>query len=597
MASFDCFVWACSLTGAIVWRLQSSGSHAIGSGIMIVVSVAVLSQLAVGWALLYRFRWRIGSFEEICALAVTALTTAGLALAANVVSPSTVPASAIIGGSAVACVLMAGARGAWRLWQQVRLPHPDGAPRAIIFGAGEASRQLIDLLLTTKDGPYVPVALLDDDVANQHLKIRHLEVLGTRSDIGKIARATGAETFIIAIPSADAELVWALTELAERAGLEVRVLPHVSTLLNCIVRVEDIHPVTEEDLLGRRIVDTEIESVANYLTSKRVLVTGAGGSIGSELCRQIHRFGPSELIMLDRDESGIHQVQLSIEGRAALDTRNLAVCDIRDVEALEAVFAEHRPEVVFHAAALKHLPLLEMWPSEAFKTNVVGTLNVLQAARRHHVSTFVNISSDKAANPQSVLGYSKRIAERITAEFAEPASDDNFLSVRFGNVLGSRGSVLPTFRSQVDAGGPITVTDPDVTRFFMTIKEAVQLVIQAGAIGRGGDVLILDMGKAVRIDDVAQRLARESPVPIRIVYTGLRPGEKLHEELFGSTEEREPTDHPLITRAPVPPISIMDVLVTEIPADTGQAARILESLALSSRAKLDSLSGTHAHHT
>jgi FlaA1/EpsC-like NDP-sugar epimerase len=597
IAAMDCLAWVLALSGAILWRLQDSFVPSYLPGMTTVVTAAVVSQLAFGWALLYRFRWRIGSFEEVCALAVTELATAGVVLVAGVVSPDSIPLSALVGGSAVAFVVMAGARGSWRLLGQFRLPRPDDVPSAIIFGAGEASRQLVDLLLATGDAPYLPVALLDDDVAMQHLKIRNLEVLGTRSDIERTARETGATTFIIAIPSANAELVRILTQLAEEADLEVRILPHVSMLLNGLISVADIHPVTEEDLLGRRIIDTEIDSIAKYLNAKRVLVTGAGGSIGSELCRQIHRFGPSELIMLDRDETGIHQVQLSLEGRATLDSRNLAICDIRDVEGLDAVFAEHRPDVVFHAAALKHLPLLEMWPAEAFKTNVLGTLNVLHAARRYHVSTFVNISTDKAANPQSVLGYSKRIAERITAEFAEPTGPDHYLSVRFGNVLGSRGSVVPTFRSQIEAGGPITVTDRNVTRFFMTIEEAVQLVIQAGAIGRNGDVLILDMGEPVRIDDVAHRLARESPVPIRVVYTGLRPGEKLHEELFGLDEAGEPTDHALISRAPVPPIPIDDVVLSTMPAETGIATRMLESLALSSRAKLTALSGAPSQAT
>ena len=235
--------------------------------------------------------------------------------------------------------------------------------------------------------------------------------------------------------------------------------------------------------------------------------------------------------MLDRDESGLHQVQLSIEGSALLDSRSLVVCDIRDVEALKAVFEEHRPEVVFHAAALKHLPLLEMWPAEAIKTNVTGTLNVLTVAREAGVLQLVNISTDKAADPTSVLGYTKRLAERLTATVGQ-MTDGEFISVRFGNVLGSRGSVLDVFHAQVDAGGPVTVTDAEVTRYFMTVQEAVQLTIQAGALGRSGHVLILDMGEPVRIVDVANRLIGQSARPISIVYTGMRPGEKLHEVLF-----------------------------------------------------------------
>jgi FlaA1/EpsC-like NDP-sugar epimerase len=258
--------------------------------------------------------------------------------------------------------------------------------------------------------------------------------------------------------------------------------------------------------------------------------------------------------MLDRDESALHAVQLRIEGRAMLDTRDLVVCDLRDQEALAAVFDEHRPEVVFHAGALKHLPLLELYPIEALKTNVYGTANVLELSCRTGVERFVNISTDKAADPTSVLGYSKRIAERLTADVAARCSG-TFLSVRFGNVLGSRGSVLTAFEQQVEAGGPITVTHRDVTRYFMTVEEAVQLVIQAGAVGGDGEALVLDMGAPIRIDDVARRLASQSDRPIEITYTGLRPGEKLHEVLLGRGEVDTRPRHPLISQVGVPPLS------------------------------------------
>ena len=316
--------------------------------------------------------------------------------------------------------------------------------------------------------------------------------------------------------------------------------------------------------MGRHEIDTDIDAIAGYLTGKRVLVTGAGGSIGSELCRQISRFAPAELVMLDRDESALHGVQLAIEGRAMLDSRNLVVADIRDEARLRQVFDEHEPEVVFHAAALKHLPLLEMHPREAFKTNVLGTETMLDVSTDARVSRFVNISTDKAADPVSVLGYTKRIAERLTSA-ATWRTSGTYLSVRFGNVLGSRGSVLTAFRAQVEAGGPITVTHPDVTRYFMTVEEAVQLVIQAGAVGRDGEALVLDMGEPVRIDDVARRLAAQAPRPIEIVYTGLRPGEKLHEVLFGADERGESPGHPRIAHVCVPPLATE--MVAALPDD------------------------------
>ena len=381
---------------------------------------------------------------------------------------------------------------------------------------------------------------------------------GRGTDLGRVATATGATVVIIAIPSAGSEFIREVTQRAGEAGLSVLTLPPASQLFSSAIGVGDIRPVTNEDLLGRRTIDTGVEEIAGYLQGRRVLVTGAGGSIGSELCRQITRFAPADLIMLDRDESGLHEVQLSIEGRAMLDSRSLVVCDIRDEAALAAVFDEHCPEVVFHAAALKHLPLLEMWPAEAVKTNVFGTQNLLDAARRAGVAKFINISTDKAANPTSVLGYSKRVAERLTAA-AGTDGEGTYLSVRFGNVLGSRGSVLTTFRQQVEAGGPVTVTDPEVTRYFMTVEEAVQLVIQAGAIGDNGEVLVLDMGEPVRIADVARQLVAQAPRPVEIVYTGLRPGEKLHEDLFGTGEVDVRPRHPLISQVPVPALAIDEV--------------------------------------
>jgi FlaA1/EpsC-like NDP-sugar epimerase len=307
------------------------------------------------------------------------------------------------------------------------------------------------------------------------------------------------------------------------------------------------------DLLGRHEIHTDVESIAGYLTGKRVLVTGAGGSIGSELCHQIYRYAPATLVMLDHDESALHGVQLSIEGRAMLDSPNLVLVDIRDTDRMKDVFAFHRPEVVFHAAALKHLPLLERHPEEAIKTNVWGTLSLLHLAQGSGVERFVNISTDKAADPTSVLGYSKRITERLAAHVGREDSG-TFLSVRFGNVLGSRGSVLETFRAQLDAGGPVTVTDSDVTRYFMTVEEAVQLVIQAGAIGQTGEVLVLDMGEPVRVADVAHRLASMCERPVEVVYTGLRPGEKLHEVLLGQGEIDARPNHPLISQIEVPPL-------------------------------------------
>ena len=315
-----------------------------------------------------------------------------------------------------------------------------------------------------------------------------------------------------------------LSNEARAVDLSVKVLPGLNSILGDAVGIRDLRDINITDVLGRAPVDTDIPAIAGYLAGRRVLVTGAGGSIGAELCRQIARFEPAALYMLDRDESALHGVQLSLTGQAMLDSDDVILCDIRDPEALQAVFGAARPEVVFHAAALKHLPMLEQYPEEAWKTNVLGTLNVLRAARDADVDAFVNISTDKAANPCSVLGYSKRIAERLTAGMAA-GTRGTFLSVRFGNVLGSRGSVLTSFAEQVARGGPVTVTDPQVTRFFMMIPEACELVIQAAVLGEDGQALVLEMGDPVRIVEVAEQIIAMSGKPdAEIVFTGLRPG-------------------------------------------------------------------------
>jgi FlaA1/EpsC-like NDP-sugar epimerase len=314
------------------------------------------------------------------------------------------------------------------------------------------------------------------------------------------------------------------------------------------------------DLLGRRHVAADLVTNDTGLRGRRILVTGAGGSIGSELCRQIMRADPAEVMMLDRDESALHSLQLSLSGKAMLDGPELILADIRDVENLARVFASRRPDVVFHAAALKHLTLLQRYPGEAVKTNVWGTLAVLDSCR--NVARFVNISTDKAADPISVLGYSKRITERLTAHAADKY-DRTFLSVRFGNVLDSRGSVVTTFRRQVEAGLPLTVTHPDVTRYLMTVQEAVHLVLQAAAIGEGGEALILDMGRPVRIEDIARQLAARAAGSAQIVYTGLRPGEKLHEDLLGQGEIDVRPLHPLISHVPVPPLEPSEVMALD----------------------------------
>jgi FlaA1/EpsC-like NDP-sugar epimerase len=384
--------------------------------------------------------------------------------------------------------------------------------------------------------------------------------------MARVAAQTGATVLVIAIARASGSAIRDLTAEAERCALTPKVVPSITELLNGSARIEGVRDPRISDLLGRRPVRTDVAAVADRFAGKRILVTGAGGSIGSELCRQLHQFSPAELIMLDRDESALHAVELALHGRALLDSDQTVLADIRDPHRVREVFGRFRPQIVFHAAALKHLPLLERYPAEAVKSNVMGTATVLAAAAEYEVESFVNISTDKAANPVSVLGYSKRIAERLTAHMASQAGGC-YLSVRFGNVLGSRGSVLTTLSAQVESGGPVTVTHPEVTRYFMTADEAVQLVLQAAVVGRGSEVLILDMGVPVRIADIARRLAARSSQPVDIVFTGLRPGEKLAEDLLGQGEADHRPRHPLIQHASVPPLPPDQLAILDPAAD------------------------------
>jgi FlaA1/EpsC-like NDP-sugar epimerase len=554
-AGADALALAVAMLIATLLRHDGHVQYLDCDGLMELAAVAAVVQSLAGIRFgLYTGRWSYGCFEEIAALAKTAAVTTPVVFVLDTLLGRLVPRSAIIASGLIALVLQAGVRYTARLLQDSRLrPSPEQGSRVVVMGAGEGAAQVVRAMLRTPSSPYVPVALLDDDPRKRSLRVMGVPVTGNRQALPEVVRRYRADAVLIAIPSASAELVRELSALAGEMNVDVKVVPPVVELFGRTVRIEDIRPVSHADLLGRREIGIDLAAIAGYLAGKRVLVTGAGGSIGSELCRQVAQFRPDRLVMLDRDESGLHAVQLSLDGRGLLDDRNLVVADIRDQQRLDEVFREHRPQVVFHAAALKHLPLLEMHPSEALKTNILGTYQMLQTALRHGVERFVNISTDKAAAPCSVLGYSKRITERLTAA-ADQSSPGTYCSVRFGNVLGSRGSVLTAFETQVASGGPITVTDPEVSRYFMTVQEAVRLVVQAGALDSAGEVLVLDMGEPVRIADVARRLAETADRHIQVVYTGLRPGEKLHEVLLGPGEEDRRPHHPLLSQVPVPPL-------------------------------------------
>lgn len=549
----DAGAWAVGIVVALVLRFDFNLSRIHIGWTLTVIGVTIVLQLGVGWLTwLYRNRFEIGSFDEVRALVldITLVMVLSWFFAYLVGYGNGIPRSTMIISAPITFSLMGVIRYVFRLYHERRMSPGADAERTLLYGAGYLGVQTAKRLLTDGKGGTRPVGFLDDDPAKRNQEVRGVRVLGALDDLEQVVQRTRATRVIVCIGDADTALLRRVDELADRAGVTVLVLPPLDQILQNSASISEMRELTIEDIIGRHPVRLETESIADYLQDKRVLVTGAGGSIGSEICRQLARFAPKELMMLDRDETALQETQISISGHGLLDTNDVVLADIRDTQALERLFQERRPEVVFHAAALKHLPMLEQYPEEAWKTNVVGTLNVLQAARSVGVNTFVNISTDKAANPTSVLGHSKRVAEKLTAWMAE-VSGERYLSVRFGNVIGSRGSMLPTFRSLIDAGGPLTVTHPEVTRFFMTIPEASQLVVQAGGIGRPGEVLILDMGEPVKILDVAQRMIAQSGKHVEIVFTGLRHGEKLHEELVGEGEGDERPFHPMISHAHV----------------------------------------------
>lgn len=520
----DGFAW---IGGFLVatWARYEYGLTAsqVVSAAMLGFAAAVLHLGVSAIRRIHAGRQPLGSIEEVRGLAGTTAATATAVLIALLASGDRpIPASSPLVGGGLALLLMLSFRLLYR-HRRDRAMRPDArsATPVLLFGLGEAGQGLVRAMLSDPKGRYLPVGALDDDPDKRDLRIAGVRVLGGRGELDSAVQRTKATAVIFCVANANATLIREIGEATLRTGAAFKVLPPVRELVDHRITVSDVRDVRVSDLLGRRQVVSDLTLDDNGLTGRRVLVTGAGGSIGSELCRQIMRANPGELMMLDRDESALHSLQMSLTGRALLDSSELILADLRDDEGIRRIMRERRPEIVFHAAALKHLTLLQRYPGEAIKTNIWGTLTILDACR--DVTRFVNISTDKAANPISVLGYSKRITEMLTAH-AAAVHPGTFLSVRFGNVLSSRGSVLTAFQRQIESGQPLTVTHPEVTRYLMTVQEAVHLVLQAASIGRDGEALVLDMGEPVRIDDLARRMVAQAGTPVPIVYTGLRPG-------------------------------------------------------------------------
>lgn len=555
LALWDAGCWTFATAVVLGVRLDFTVSDIQWRSTLRYLAITMVVLIAFGYATkFYRGRFRVGSFDEVTGLASQfAIVGIATALFFTMVDP-TLPRSIPVLVPPIALVSAAAGRWLFRTYRDRNAPRSDErVKRALVYGAGDAGYQLVTLLRAERNPEYLVVGLIDDNPAKRHLRLHGIPVVGDRDALIGAANDLDADTVILAITSASGGFVGKLQDEVDHAGLKFLTLPPISEMIGGRVELDSIRQVDITDVLGRHPIDTDLGGIADYLSGRRVLITGAGGSIGAELARQVHRFGPNKLVLLDRDESALHSVQLTIHGHGLLDGEDTVLNDIRDIEALDAVFEHHRPEIVFHAAALKHLPLLERFPDEGWKTNVEGTRNVLEVANRYHVEHFVNISTDKAADATSVLGFTKRLAEQVTAWYAQ-STGHRYISVRFGNVLGSRGSMLHTFNTQIEQGGPITVTHPDVTRYFMTIPEACELVVQAGAIGLPGDVLVLDMGTPVKILDVARRMIATSGKRIEITFTGLREGEKLHEVLFSDQEDPAPTKHPMVRSVAVPAV-------------------------------------------
>jgi len=497
---------------------------------------------------LYRGIWRYASMEDLRRILMTvglgALATAGVVY---MIQAAGVPRSILLLHPILLLLAMGGSRFLYRAWRDgyFSASADEGQP-VLVLGAGDAAALLLKDL--SRSQAWRVAGLLDDNVAKCGRRLANVPVLGALDAVAEHAASLGVTHAIIAMPSATVAQRRRAAELAGAAGLTVLTVPSMADVFSGRVSVAQVRKVELEDLLGRDPIQLDEEGLHRLLTGRRVLVTGAGGSIGSELCRQIARYAPARLVLFEQSEYALYRIEQEFAANfAGIEIVSL-VGDVKDEACLTTAFAAHRPEVVFHAAAYKHVPLMEnenAW--QAVRNNVLGTWRVAQAAVSAGVDKFVVVSTDKAVNPTNVMGASKRLAEMVCQAVQQARSETHFVTVRFGNVLGSSGSVIPRFREQIARGGPVTVTHPDITRYFMLIPEAAQLVLQAGLMGRGGEIFVLDMGEPVKIVDLARdmlRLSNCAEEEIKITFTGLRPGEKLYEELLADGERTLPTPHP-----------------------------------------------------
>lgn len=537
-------------TGWIVHKFAYVGiapSIPLAAELVLVTTLQGLVLWATG---LYKGLWRFASFPDLWNIARAAFFGTLLIFTCfTVIVGSAIQQSlgAVLVYPGLLFLALGLPRMCYRFWKDSHLPakqQMSGGKRVLVLGAGR-SGALLERELRHRGGLSV-IGFLDDDPRLRGAQVHGIPVLGPISRLPRICREVEADLAIIAMPSATNQQMQNVVEICERSDIEFRTLPTLNDLGNRATRIDDLKRVVIDDLLGREPVLLEWDSIREGLAGKRVMITGGGGSIGSELCRLIARLNPVELIVIDNGEYALYRIDHELRSDFQDLVFKSVLGDICDPATVERVVGEHKPDMIFHAAAYKHLPILQTQIREAFRNNVIGTMRLAEAAERHNVGTFVLISTDKAVNPANVMGATKRVAE-MYCQSRNARSETRFITVRFGNVLNSNGSVVPLFKEQIARGGPVTVTHPEISRYFMTISEASQLIMQAAVLGSGGEIYVLDMGEPLKITYLAEQLIRlsgkEPGKDIQIVYTGLRPGEKLFEELFHELEPYEQTAH------------------------------------------------------
>lgn len=507
--------------------------------------VLIVSVVKIGTFIafkLYNSLWKYAGAYELSRIILASLVSNSFMMGYVFLTRTPIPRSIFIITFFIDCFFISAIRFGYRLFRRYfrgDILLVKSTKRVMLIGAGDAGAALINEYNMHPELKSTPVAIIDDNLGKQNKKLSGVPILGTREDIVKVAEDKMIDEIVITMPSATPKTINEIYTICSNTKCKVKILPSLSQLIDETVSVQKIRDVNIEDLLGRDAIKLDNNEIGSLIKNNVVLVTGGGGSIGSELCRQIATFSPNRLIILDNYENNAYDIQNELLTNYPHLKLNTIIANVREKGRLENIFRTYRPDIVFHAAAHKHVPLMEANPTEAIKNNVFGTLNVVECADKYKAKRFVMISTDKAVNPTNIMGATKRVAEMIIQAFAKQSKTE-FVAVRFGNVLGSNGSVIPLFKRQIEQGGPVTVTHPEIIRYFMTIPEAVQLVLQAGAMAEGGEIFVLDMGEPVKIYDLARNLIKlsgfEPDIDIKIEFSGLRPGEKLYEELLLAEE-------------------------------------------------------------